>query len=204
MSADRGIVTYRRDAMGFGLAALNRIAGSKVIDRLGIRKPAERVVFQATKTGFRTVGTVNRTFAKKSGGGAPSRTQPGERTGVFDLTPTDDQQMIVSVVQEFAGDVVRPAAEKSEEACATPDEILEQAAELGLTLLEVPDDLGGLDDQRATTTGVLVAEALAHGDMGLAVSCLAPASVATALSLWGSAEQQQTYLAAFTGDNVPA
>ncbi len=205
MSADRGIVSYRRDAMGFGLAALNRIAGSKVIDRLGIRKPAERVVFQATKTGFRTVGTVNRTFAKKPGKGSPSRTQTTERKGVFDLTPTDDQQMIVSVVQEFASDVVRPAAEKAEEACATPDEILEQAAELGLTLLEVPDDLGGLGDRRATTTGVLVAEALAHGDMGLAVSCLAPASVATALSLWGSAEQQQTYLPAFTGDgNIPA
>src|SRR5699024_9793131 len=91
---------------------------------------------------------------------------------------------------------------KAEEACATPAEILEQAAELGLPSLEVPDDLGGLDDRRGATTGVLVAEALAHGDMGLAVSCLAPASVATALSLWGNAEQQQTYLPAFTGDNV--
>lgn len=204
VSADRGIVTYRRDAMGFGLAALNRIAGSSVIDRLGIRKPTERVVFEATKSGFRTLGAVNRTFVKKRGGGAASRTQYGPRTGVFDLTPTDDQQMIVSVVKEFAADVVRPAAEKAEEACATPDEILQQAAELGLPLLEVPDDLGGLDDQRTTTTGVLAAAALAHGDMGLALSCLAPASVATALSLWGSAELQQTYLPAFTGANLPA
>ena len=202
MSGERGIVTYRRDAMGFGLAALNRIAGSKVIDRLGIRKPTERVVFQATKTGFRTVGAVNRTFVKRRGGGTPSRTRTSQRTGVFDLTPTDDQDMIVSVVKELATEVLRPAAEKAEDACATPVEILEQAAELGLPLIEVPDDLGGLDDQRATTTGVLVAEALAHGDMGLAVSCLAPASVATALSLWGSADQQQTYLAAFTGDDV--
>lgn len=204
MPADRGIVTYRRDAMGFGLAALNRIAGSKVIDRLGIRKPTERVVFQATKTGFRTVGAVNRTFVKKRRSGPPSRTLPGRQTGVFDLTPTEDQQMMVSVVEEFAAEAVRPAAEKADEACATPGEILEQVAELGLTLLEVPDDLGGLDDRRATTTGVLVAEALAHGDMGIAVSCLAPASVATALSMWGSADLQQTYLPAFTGENVAA
>ncbi|UPK72971.1 acyl-CoA dehydrogenase family protein [Nocardioidaceae bacterium SCSIO 66511] len=204
MSSDRGIVTYRRDAMGYGLAALHRIAGSKMIDRLGMRKPTERVVFQATKTGFRTLGAVNRTFVKKRGGGSPSRTRSGPRTGVFDLTPTDDQQMIVSVVEEFAADVVRPAADKAEELCETPDEILSQAAELGLTLLEVPDDLGGLDGERSATTGVLVAEALAHGDMGLAVSCLAPASVATALSLWGSADQQQTYLPSFTGDKVPA
>jgi len=52
--------------------------------------------------------------------------------------------------------------------------------------------------------GTLVAEALAHGDMGLAVASLAPGSVATALSLWGSDEQQHTYLPAFTADEVPA
>ncbi|UYM04985.1 acyl-CoA dehydrogenase family protein [Solicola gregarius] len=204
MSADRGIVTYRRDAMGYGLAALNRIAGSRVIERLGMRKPTERVVFQATKTGFRTLGAVNRTFVKARSGGSPSRTKAGRRTGVFDLTPTDDQQMIVSVVKEFATEAVRPAADKAEAACETPHELLQQAAELGLTLLEVPDDLGGLDNERTTTTGVLVAESLAHGDMGLAVACLAPASVATALSLWGSADQQQTYLPSFTGEEIPS
>ncbi len=40
--------------------------------------------------------------------------------------------------------------------------------------------------------------------MGLAVAALAPGAVATALSLWGTDEQQQTYLPAFTGDQVPA
>ena len=51
--------------------------------------------------------------------------------------------------------------------------------------------------------GTLVAEALAHGDMGLAVAALAPGAVATAISLWGTDAQQQTYLPAFTGSNVP-
>lgn len=202
MSQQRGIVSHRRDAMGYGLAVLNRLARSRVIDRLGMRKSAERAVFQGAKTGFRTLGAVNRTFAKRKGAAAV-RTKTGPQTGVFDLTPTDDQQMIVSVVKEFADEVVRPAAARADETCETPYEILQQAAELGLTLLEVPDDLGGLDNARATTTGVLVAEALAHGDMGLAVSCLAPASVATALSLWGSADQQQTYLPSFTGEEIP-
>ncbi len=58
-------------------------------------------------------------------------------------------------------------------------------------------------------TGTLVHEALAKGDMGLAVAALAPGAVATALGLWGSDEQQSTYLPAFTnatgiGDGVPA
>src|SRR5205085_11679354 len=48
-----------------------------------------------------------------------------------------------------------------------------------------------------------ISEALARGDMGLAVAALAPAGVATALTLWGDADQQSTYLPAFTGDDVP-
>ena len=53
--------------------------------------------------------------------------------------------------------------------------------------------------------GALVAEALAQGDMGLAVAALAPGAVATAIGLWGTEAQQQTYLPAFTGDgSVPA
>jgi alkylation response protein AidB-like acyl-CoA dehydrogenase len=52
--------------------------------------------------------------------------------------------------------------------------------------------------------GTLVAEALGKGDMGLAVATLAPGSVATAIGLWGTDAQQQTYLPAFTGDEVPA
>jgi len=51
---------------------------------------------------------------------------------------------------------------------------------------------------------VLVAEAMAHGDMGMAVACLAPSAVSTAVSLWGDEGQQATYLPAFTGDDVPA
>ena len=61
-----------------------------------------------------------------------------------------------------------------------------------------------MSTERATTTGVLVAEALAHGDMGLAVACLAPAAVANALVLWGDADQQATYLPSFVGEDVPA
>jgi hypothetical protein len=40
--------------------------------------------------------------------------------------------------------------------------------------------------------------------MGIAVACLAPAAVSTALSLWGDADQQATYLHEFVGENVPA
>ncbi|HYZ64302.1 MAG TPA: acyl-CoA dehydrogenase family protein, partial [Acetobacteraceae bacterium] len=45
---------------------------------------------------------------------------------------------------------------------------------------------------------------LAHGDMGIAAACLAPAAVSTAIGLWGDAQQQATYLPAFVGEDVPA
>ena len=57
---------------------------------------------------------------------------------------------------------------------------------------------------RRPSTSVLIGEALAHGDMGIAYAALAPGAVATAIGLWGSAEQEATYLPAFTGEDVPA
>jgi hypothetical protein len=40
--------------------------------------------------------------------------------------------------------------------------------------------------------------------MGIAVACLSPAAVSTAISLWGDAQQQATYLPEFVGEDIPA
>ncbi len=194
----------RVDPMEMGIKLLHRLAAAKSLDRLGLRKPAERVVFEATKAGFRTVGAVNRSFAARKAGADPARLAPSSSTGLFDLTPTEDQQMMVDVVQEFASEVLRPAASAADEACKAPAEILAQSGELGLNLIEVPENLGGIVNERSATTGVLVNEAMAYGDMGLAVACLAPAAVSTAISLWGTSEQQATYLPEFVGGHAPA
>ncbi|MPZ94119.1 MAG: acyl-CoA dehydrogenase [Propionibacteriales bacterium] len=198
------MTSAKRDPLGVGVAVLNRLAGAKVLDRFGLRKPTERAVFQGTRTGFRTLGALNRTFRAGSRLAKPARLPAASSDGRFDLTPTEDQQMIVGVVTEFAEEVLRPAAAEANDACATPEPILKQTSDLGLTLIEVPEELGGIVTERSTTTGVLVAEAMAHGDMGLAVACLAPSAVSTAISLWGDEQQQATYLPAFTGDEIPA
>src|SRR5690606_40133178 len=125
-------------------------------------------------------------------------------SGVFDLTPTEDEQMLVDVVGEFAEEMVRPAAAEANEACAAPDDLLEASLEIGLPILGIPEKLGGISEERSAMAGTLVAEALAEGDMGLAVAALAPGAVATAISLWGTDQQQSTYLPEFTGDSVPA
>jgi alkylation response protein AidB-like acyl-CoA dehydrogenase len=191
--------------MGVGLAALNRLASTAVIDRLRLRKPVERAVYEGARAGFRTVGAANRTFAKVQNRGAAARPGTAPRRDLFDLTPTDEQQMIVSATQEFAAEQIRPAAAEANEACETPPEILKRSvSELGVTIVGVPESLGGMGTERSATTSALVAEALAHGDMGIAVACLAPAAVSTALTLWGDPTQQATYLPSFVGDDVPA
>ncbi|MCW2767508.1 MAG: acyl-CoA dehydrogenase domain protein [Nocardioides sp.] len=194
-----------RDPIGYAVAALNRLAQSDLIDRVGLRKASEQVVFSATRSGFKAATTANRTFAKagkkgKQGVRAPAATPKG----VFDLTPTEDEQMLVDVVTEFAEEVVRPAAAEANETCTAPEALLKAGLEIGLPILGVPESLGGISEERSAMAGTLVAEALAKGDMGLAVAALAPGSVATALGLWGTDAQQQTYLPAFTGDDVPA
>jgi len=194
-----------RDAMGAGLAALNRLAGVAVIDKLRMRKTVERAVFQGSKAGFRGVGVANRTFAAMQKRGKPER--PGTASGrdLFDLTPSDEQKMIVDATREFAAEQLRPIAAQADTDCTAPPELLKRVnAELGVTLVGVPESLGGMGTERSATTGVLVAEALAHGDMGLAVACLAPAAVSNALVLWGDETQQATYLPSFVGDDVPA
>ena len=121
----------------------------------------------------------------------------------FDITPTDEQRMLVDAARAFALRQVRPAALTADSACSTPPGLLATATELGLAALGVPEVHGGVLEHRSTVSAALVAEALAEGDMGIALACLAPAGVATALGLWGDAEQQGAYLPAFASDAPP-
>jgi len=194
----------RRDPMSKGLAVLNRIASLPVLDRLNLRGPSEQVAYHGARVGFRTAAAVSRGFKRVPGAGAPVRPSAAPGSGVFDLTPTEDQQMMVDLVGQFATEVVRPAVEKAEAANETPADVIVQAGELGLTLTGLPEELGGLAAERSATTGALVAEALGKGDMGIAAALLAPGAVATAIGLWGDSAQQATYLPAFTGADVPA
>jgi alkylation response protein AidB-like acyl-CoA dehydrogenase len=197
--------TETRDPIGYAVAALSRLAQSDVLDRLGLRKQTETAVYSATRGGFRTITAAGRTFAKSGKSGSPgARPTTAAAPGVFDLTPTDDEQLLVDVVTELATEVLRPAAAEADETCVAPEAVLKAGLDVGLPILGLPESLGGITEERSAVAGALVAEALAHGDLGLAVASLAPGSVATAIGLWGTDAQQQTYLPAFTEGAVPA
>jgi alkylation response protein AidB-like acyl-CoA dehydrogenase len=196
--------TTQQNLMAAGLRALNRVAASELLDRLGIRGQTERFLHGASKTTMQTAARAGRTFAAAQKLSRPARQPRARASDLFDLTPSDEQQMLRESVRDFALARLRPAAEGADAEAAAPAALLSQANELGLTMVGVPAELGGAVEERSAVTSVLMSEALALGDMGIAVACLAPAGVSTALGLWGDADQQATYLPEFVGENVPA
>jgi len=191
-------------SMGFGLRALNRLAGSDLLDRIKVRKGVEKALFRGTRDGFRTATAAGRTFKAAQNLARPARQATGKPRALFDLTPDEEQQMFQEAVRDFSEAKVRKAAPEADAERAVPAELLAQANELGVNMLGVPEELGGVMHEQAATTSALIGEALAHGDMGVAYAVLAPGAVATAIGHWGSAEQEATYLPAFSGEDVPA
>jgi alkylation response protein AidB-like acyl-CoA dehydrogenase len=198
-----GLHKHKRTPTDIGLALITPIVGQEFLDRYHLRDPLNRGLRYGVKQVFSAAGATTRQFKRVSS----SRSGPTrlKRSGAdyFDLTPDDEQKMIVQTVSEFAEEVMRPAAREADEAASYPTDLVAKATELGITAINVPEDFEGIAAHRAAVTNVLVAEALAYGDMGLALPILAPAGVASALTHWGSADQQATYLKEFAGDNVP-
>jgi len=199
----KGSTGVAERSMGYGLRALNWLAGSDLLDRIRVRKQVERALFQGTKGGFRSATAAGRTFKAAQKLTRPARQATGKPRSLFDISPDDEQEMFQEAVRDFAGAKVRPAAQEADAERTIPPELLAQANELGINMLGIPEELGGVMHEQAATTAALVGEALAHGDMGIAYAALAPGAVATAIGHWGTAEQEATYLPAFSGEDLP-
>jgi alkylation response protein AidB-like acyl-CoA dehydrogenase len=194
---------HKRTATDIGLALITPIVGQEFLDRYKLRDPLNRTLKYGVKQVFSAAGASTRQFKRIQGlGKAPTRLKVSG-ADYFDLTPDDDQKMILETVEEFAEEILRPAARDADDAASYPPDLIAKAAELGITAINIPEDFDGIAAHRSTVTNALVAEALAYGDMGLALPILAPGGVASALTHWGSADQQATYLREFAGENVP-
>ncbi len=193
----------QRSAINLGMALLTPLLGQDFLDRRGLRDPLNRALKFGVKHGFSAAGASTRQFKKVQGLGQPATRLSPSTADYFDLTPDDDQKMIVETVEQFAEEILRPAARGADDAATYPADLIVKAAELGVTAIKVPEDYDGIAEQRTSVTNALVAEALSYGDMGLALPILAPGGVASALTHWGTADQQATYLKDFAGENVP-
>ncbi|MDT5221388.1 MAG: hypothetical protein QOF15_3493 [Mycobacterium sp.] len=198
-----GMQPHKRTGVDVAIALITPIVGQEFLDKYHLRDPLNRSLRYGTKTLFSTTVAASRQFKRVQNlRGAPTRLKSSGKD-YFDLTPDDDQKMIVETVDEFAAEILRPAAHDADEAVGYPADLITKAAELGITAINIPEDFDGIAEHRSAVTNVLVAEALAYGDMGLALPILAPGGVAAALTHWGSADQQATYLKEFAGENVP-
>jgi alkylation response protein AidB-like acyl-CoA dehydrogenase len=198
-----GLQRHRRTPTAIGLAIITPLLGQEFLDKYNLRDPLNRGLRYGVKTVFSVTGATNRQFKRVSGAkGGPTRLKKSG-ADYFDLTPDDEQKLIVETVSEFAEQVMRPAAREADECAGYPQDLVAKATELGITAINVPENFEGIAAHRATVTNALVAEALAYGDMGLALPIMAPAGVASALTHWGSADQQATYLTEFAGESVP-
>jgi alkylation response protein AidB-like acyl-CoA dehydrogenase len=192
------------DPIGQALSALNKLAGNELLHKYGLYQPTQKIAYRATKEGFRAAVAIGRQWKEVQKLLKPERLPAAQRKhDLFDLSISEDQQLVRDMAQRFAREVMREIAAKSNDAAKAPDDFTAQFAELGLASFAVPESLGGAAAESSVVTQVLIAEDLAYGDMGLAVAALAPIGVANALAAYGSADQQAKYLAPFAGDKAP-
>ena len=207
-----GLNNVKRDAIGVVMRALSRFTGSDFAEKYNLNKAVDRAAYETAKGGIRTAGAMNRQFKRIKGSGDPVRLpkqnegdvqqfEPGKAP--FDLNPTEDQQMILDAVREFAIERLRPAAAEANDESKPTEGLLDTAAELGIALVNLPEEFEGIASASGASTNALIAEALGFGDMGLAVSILAPAGVANTITNYGDDAQQKTYLPSFSGESVP-
>jgi alkylation response protein AidB-like acyl-CoA dehydrogenase len=101
---------------------------------------------------------------------------------------SDDQRMVQETVRRFAVEEVRPRLRELD----VPAELARGFDGLGLALVDVPEELGGLG--LGAVTAALVHEELAYGDPGLATALWAPHFVPAALIELASPEQARRLL----------
>jgi alkylation response protein AidB-like acyl-CoA dehydrogenase len=118
---------------------------------------------------------------------------------VIDFEPTEEQQLIADTVQQFAEKEVRPQARDSDESGKPPLDVLRAAHELGLVANAIEERFGG-GGERSAVTGALITEALAWGDLAIALAVLSPSLLAFPVADCGDDDQKQRFLPSLAGE----
>ena len=187
------------EVMGGGLRVLNRIADSPLVERLGLEERAQKLVYEGAKRAAETAARAAKRLAPKRAG---DRSRSSRK---FDLSLSEEQQLMRDTLRRFADEVMRPAARESDDRSAPPDDFLATFSDLGAIPMAVPEVMGGAAEQVSAVSQMLVVEDLARGDMGLAYAALSPLSFVNALVHWGDDQQQASLLPSLLdGDTIAA
>ena len=111
----------------------------------------------------------------------------------FDLSP--EQKELQKLANDFARDVIRPAAGHHDETGEWPDAIMKKAWELGLMNAHIPESCGGMG--LGTFDGCLIDEELGWGCTGIATAMTANTLAQVPVIVAGSEAQKKTWLSPF-------
>lgn len=109
----------------------------------------------------------------------------------MDFALTEEQEMTRELAQKFAHEVIAPKAAEFDEKAQFPKEIVEQARELGLMNVSVPEEFGGTGG--SVFDLILVAEQLAWGCTGIALSILLNNLAADPINVAADERQREKY-----------
>jgi len=113
---------------------------------------------------------------------------------MISFSPTEEQQMIVSMVKQFASDEMRKIYRECDESGEIPSNIIDTAWKMGLISNNIPEEYSGFGGDRSAITGSLIAEELAWGDLATAIHILCPALFSYPILEMGTETQRKKYL----------
>ena len=186
-------------AQGFGLSLITKMASSDVLDQLKLRKFVEKSLFQGSKAGYKTLSKTQKAF--KTNKDLHKQRLNNQEKSLFDLSYSEDQQMTIDTMSQFATDILYPLAASADQNETFPTELWQYIEELGLNFYALPEALGGVAAEKNILSNVLIAEHLAKGDFSLAAGMLSTFSVINAVTQWGSEQVQALYLNSFAQDS---
>src|SRR2546428_8570580 len=114
----------------------------------------------------------------------------------MDFSLTDEQQRLVETARKFTREKIIPVAQKLDEHGTFPKEICEQAWEIGLMNVELPQEVGGLG--LSTLDHVLMAEEVNYGCAGIGTTMFGNNLAAMPIMLAGTDEQKKKWLRPLT------
>ena len=109
----------------------------------------------------------------------------------MDFALTEEQVMISDLAKKFAREVIAPSAAEFDASAEFPADIVEQARELGLMNVSIPDEFGGTGG--SVLDLILVAEQLGWGCSGIGLAILLNNLAADPINIAANDEQRKKY-----------
>ena len=120
----------------------------------------------------------------------------------FDIAMSEEQQMTWDMLRKFADTEMRPTARDAEAAGRPSDVLLDKMKDLDLISLGIPEAYGGMEIEQDATSQALALEALAYGDLSLAMSLSLPMLTAKIITQHGSEKQKKELLKQYSDGSM--